>query len=285
MDVINPYELLGFDSKTPNIEMKELKKQYYMLSLICHPDKGGNSSDMIILKNCYEYVKEQIERKDEKSRDYEEVATEFKEFMKTQSQDPPPFSQVYEEAHIWLKEFNDKFNNLKMNNSRDGNLDNNLDNNDEELNDFSIDTSGYGHLMDKSENDSGFSFDDIEFMRVNRDKEVNEKPNVEFTTDIAIYTEPISFNGVDFGTMGNLKKTKVNDFTTRMGNNVLSDYKQAFSSPQPQQQETELNINISTNVMGRYEQLLEEREAMDKLLFEENNNKNNNKNKNVNINI
>jgi hypothetical protein len=282
MDVINPYELLGFDSKTPNIEMKELKKQYYMLSLICHPDKGGNSSDMIILKNCYEYVKEQIERKDEKSRDYEEVAMEFKEFMKTQSQEPPPFSQVYEEAHIWLKEFNDKFNNLKMNdvNHRNVNININVDNDvDEELNYFSIDTSGYGHMMDKSENDNGFSLDDIEFMRVNRDKEVIEKPNVEFTTIITTYKEPISFNGIDFGTMGNLKKTKVNDFTTRMGNNILSDYKQAFSSPQPQQQqENELNANV----MGRYEQLLEEREAMDKLLFEENNN-NKNKSKKLNL--
>ena len=41
--LINPYDLLGFDSKQPNISMIELKKQYFMLSLICHPDKGGNN--------------------------------------------------------------------------------------------------------------------------------------------------------------------------------------------------------------------------------------------------
>jgi hypothetical protein len=80
--------------------------------------------------------------------------------------------------------------------------------------------------------------------------------------------------------MGNLKKTKVNDFTTRMGNNVLSDYKQAFTPPQAN--ELESNSNTNMNVMGRYEQLLEERETMDKLLFEENNNKTKSKNLDIN---
>ena len=90
--LINPYDLLGFDSKQPNISMIELKKQYFMLSLICHPDKGGNNEDMIILKNAYQYIKEQIEGKDEKSKDFKTVEEEFNNFMKEQSDKPPSFS-------------------------------------------------------------------------------------------------------------------------------------------------------------------------------------------------
>ena len=61
MSLINPYELLGFDSKNPNIEMKELKSQYYTLSLICHPDKGGDEEQMKMLMISYKYVLGQIE--------------------------------------------------------------------------------------------------------------------------------------------------------------------------------------------------------------------------------
>ena len=106
--LINPYELLGFDSKTPNIDMKSLKSTYYTLSLICHPDKGGTTEDMLVLQNAYLYIKSQIELKDAKSKDFKTIESEFNEFIKQQSSDPPPFSKLYEEAHIWLKEFNTK---------------------------------------------------------------------------------------------------------------------------------------------------------------------------------
>jgi hypothetical protein len=264
MDVINPYELLGFDSKTPNIEMVELKKQYYMLSLICHPDKGGNSTDMIILKNCYEYIKEQIERKDEKSRDFEEVASEFKEFMKTQSQDPPPFSQVYEEAHLWLAEFNNKFNSLKMSSN-----DNNQFNQEDE---FEIaDNDGYGHLMDGNDTDHNINLYPIDKLLDNRNKEINERPKVEFTSEVVVYTEPMSFNHFGIGGNGvSLVRTKVDDFTTAMGSNVLSDYKKAFTSAQPPQVDENEN---KKDVMSELERIINERKQMDELLLEETSNK------------
>ena len=266
MDVINPYELLGFDSKNPNIEMVELKKQYYMLSLICHPDKGGNAADMIILKNCYNYIKEQIERKDEKSRDFEEVASEFKEFMKTQSQDPPPFSQVYEEAHLWLAEFNNKFNSLKMSNDTQ-----NQSNEEFETMGFDIaENDGYGHLMDGNDNDHNLNLYPIDKLLDNRNKEINERPKVEFTSEVVVYTEPMSFNHFGMGCNGvSLVRTKVDDFTTSMGSNVLSDYKKAFTSAVPLDSEGE----NKKDVMSELERIINERNVMDELLLEEASNK------------
>ena len=55
--LINPYDFLGV---TINSSIKELKKKYFELALICHPDKGGNSNDMDILNKAYLYILEQI---------------------------------------------------------------------------------------------------------------------------------------------------------------------------------------------------------------------------------
>ena len=82
--LINPYDLLGFDSKNPNITMKALKSSYYTLSLICHPDKGGNKEDMIILEQSYQYIKKQLENASEHQKTIEQLEEEFKTFIENQ---------------------------------------------------------------------------------------------------------------------------------------------------------------------------------------------------------
>ena len=205
--LINPYELLGFDSKQPNILMKDLKKQYFTLSLICHPDKGGNADDMIILKNAYQYIKEQIEGKDEKSKDFEIVEEEFKEFMKTQSSNPPPFSQVYEEAHLWLKEFNEEFEKQKIVSTDT--------NNNKEINEYLLyynnKNDGYGNLMDTHTD-------------ISREDEIKIKPSVEFKSDITIYKTPESFS-YNSNTGYDIYKQKITDFSNNRG----VDYKKAYT--------------------------------------------------------
>jgi curved DNA-binding protein CbpA len=190
---INPYELLGFDSKYPNlITLSQLKKTYYTLSLICHPDKGGNPDDMIILKNSYQYIKNQIEHKDSKPHNYELVEEEFKNFMKEQSNKPPPFSSIYEEAHEWLLDFNEQFiqNKLqakqeyknKHSNENDFQLYDNESENENLKKIFSenILEDGYGHLMDLTES-------------TDRDEEIKKDVTHHFVKDITFYKEPTSY--------------------------------------------------------------------------------------------
>lgn len=50
----DPYAVFGATLETP---LAELRKRYYDLSLICHPDKGGRAEDMIALRNAYEVVR------------------------------------------------------------------------------------------------------------------------------------------------------------------------------------------------------------------------------------
>ncbi len=239
MSLINPYDLLGFDSKNPNIEMKELKAQYYTLSLICHPDKGGTAEDMIILKNAYQYIKEQIEGKDLKSKDVKEVEEEFKNFMKDQEATPPPFSQIYEEAHLWLQEFNNKFNESK---------------NPEQSFEISL-SDGYGEMMDNS-----YIVDvDMDKLKNKREKEVTE-PIFEFKQEVVVYTDPVSFN-FNSSCGFNLNQEKINDFSI----NTMSDYKKAFTSIQFE------NLSVNDNnddVLNNFEKMMADRASLDNNLVE-----------------
>jgi curved DNA-binding protein CbpA len=239
--LINPYDLLGFDSKQPNISMIELKKQYFMLSLICHPDKGGNDEDMIILKNAYQYIKEQIEGKDEKSKDFKTVEEEFNNFMKEQSDKPPSFSSIYEEAHLWLQDFNKEFEKNKT-------IEHDYNN------------DGYGNLMDNTNNM------DLN-INLNRDDEIKIKPTVEFKSELIVYTEPLSFNhnssnGCD------IDRKKITDYTIDMG----SDYKKAYTIydnniSDKQFLKTEIITKDDLQVDSNLEKLLAERKKLDNILY------------------
>jgi len=251
--LINPYDLLGFDSKNPNISMKELKSSYFTLSLICHPDKGGNKEDMVILQNAYLYVKAQIELKDNNSKDYKIVENEFKEFMKEQSSDPPPFSVVYEESHVWLKEFNDKFEESKQQKDVKNTIYERL----------LLDEDGYGSMMESTNN---HSFDHLDNLKNQRDNEIKETIKHQFENQITTYKEPQTLNHYTSNGICNINSSglKVNDFTTNVGNLNLSDYKKAFTSaPDDIKLETLVIEKKNDDIDSILNKLLLEREEFD----------------------
>ena len=77
MSNINPYNLLGV---TIESTQKEVRKSYYRLSLMCHPDKGGSKEDMNIIHNAYLYVKKQIDFSECKEK-LEDIEDDFKNFF------------------------------------------------------------------------------------------------------------------------------------------------------------------------------------------------------------
>ena len=190
MESVNPYELLGVNS---NSTLKELKNNYYSLALYCHPDKGGSEKDMIILKNCYNYIKIQLENHTNKT--YEELEKDFEIFCKDQEVIPPKFCKIFSETHEeWSNVFNTNFTENKYSNL------------------FDI---GYGDLMDSDKNlNSKYSV------------EVKGTNDNIFKTEIVVYDkpEPLPIN-VDHNTR--LDLNVINDFTY----NNMADYKLAFSDP------------------------------------------------------
>lgn len=85
MSVVNPYDFLGV---TPTSSLTEVRRAYFRLSLLCHPDKGGRADDMRILQSAYEWITHHIETvKSHGTETYEEKEDNFKEFLESQQQE------------------------------------------------------------------------------------------------------------------------------------------------------------------------------------------------------
>ena len=293
--LFDPFEFSGFDSKNPNnITIKDLKKSYYTLALICHPDKGGNPEDMLILQNSYLYIKEQIELKDTNSKDYDITCQDFQKFMKEQSQDPPPFSKVYEDTQEWLREFNSLFNESKTNNI--------------ELNDTDLLNPGYGEFMEPTADyksninnytrikDVDKEFENIKLTRQNevidyknlkentententknqeniKDDDINVKIKNEFKTEIVQYVEPreANFNNTVLNlNVLDVSGNKLDNFNSVMKNMSLCDYKEALSSADLTLEQLETvkidkTCHTVEEVNINYDKLLNDRKRMDK---------------------
>src|SRR6476620_4126000 len=124
MKFFNPYDLLGVSIDSTK---EDVKKKYYELSLIMHPDKGGNPDDMISLKSSYEFVMKEIGVID-RSLTVEQLEDEFKVFCDTQTKQIPMFSDIYAEAFD-LQKIND----------------------DSQMTMYASANGGYGDFMEKSE--------------------------------------------------------------------------------------------------------------------------------------
>jgi glycosyltransferase involved in cell wall biosynthesis len=187
MSSINPYDLLNVTSKS---SLSDLKKNYYQLSLYCHPDKGGSADDMVIIKNAYEYIKSQLENSTQQT--YEELEQEFQEFCKIQENNPPKFCNIFSETHEeWSKVFNSTYSEQQYSNLFD---------------------KGYGEFMDQSDNKMDYK----------PEERLENEHN--FTSDIVIYKEPFA-TPIDVDHNMPLDKKEILDFTYK----GMSDYKKAFS--------------------------------------------------------
>ena len=204
--VLNPYELLSIDPYNPN--MKQLKKNYYSLVKICHPDKGGSEKAMRTIQYAYAYIKLQfLNCKDLKT--YEQLENEFTQFCKTQEQRESGFKFTYnkeggDDYASKQKKFNEKFEAAKKNNIT------------------SFD-KGYGTLMSESEYTKGkLSYDNTNISKKHKHVFTNIDNN-----SLTVYREPESFLQ-SYGNHERFDVKKVKDFSYTTGKLYMSDYQNAF---------------------------------------------------------
>jgi len=199
--MLNPYELLGVTIDTPK---DDIKKIYYQLSLLAHPDKGGNSDDMITLKKAYDFVMREIKNINT-SVTVEELETTFKEFCKTQESSVPLFQDIYAEAFN-VEKFNDYFD---------------KHNNETKLSGPFLE-GGYGDMMDNSgfgnNTNTNFEYKNIEVGEVTH----------QFTTTLAEYRAPKEMQ-VQQHLMDYSRKEPIDDYSLDVGGLHMSDYKSAFT--------------------------------------------------------
>lgn len=207
---LNPYEFLGVNI---NSSLTTLKNIYYELALICHPDRGGKKEDMIILNNCYSYVKNQLENKkyENISDSYLHLEDEFKDFCQKQEEIIPSFSQIFEETNEFVKEFNRKF---------DESLNFNESNFDKPF------TEGYQNFMENSNLENN---PDIPHLNEIKYPISDCEPPLKtiHQKSVIVYQEPTSLPD-NYGNFQHLNNLKINDFSYDSQTLQMTDYKMAF---------------------------------------------------------
>lgn len=225
--LINPFKLFGLDSKST---LDELRKAYYKMALICHPDKGGTKEDMDIVYKAYIYIKNQLENcKEEK--EYDKLEEDFKDFCQKQTDNPPPFLEIWELSDD--KRFHDEFNKKFMK----------LHHHDDIEKDSPF-KDGYGELMDKSEYHNSHVN--------NYDNNIKGNTANKFNKDIIEYKEPQALPDT-YGKYYNFNVKNLKDYSE--GN--MSDYMMSFTEPE----------KMDGKIVNRtLEDIKKEREKQDKLI-------------------
>ena len=175
---INPFKLFNITCKSNLIE---LKKSYYELSLMCHPDKGGRTEDMMVITSAYRFIKEQIIKNEDKVElDYENAEEEFQKYVENNPiPKTPMMSEVFDEYTDFNKKFNEEFS--KNNNRYD-----------------KLSSLGYEKMMDESK--------------------IGEYLNEENNYD---YNELLKLEGLNFGDKINTKEEKREEFKNRYTNDNI----------------------------------------------------------------
>jgi curved DNA-binding protein CbpA len=238
MNNINPFNLLGVAIESSH---KEVRRAYYKLSLLCHPDKGGSKDDMIMLHNAYNYVMEQIEFS-EKADTLENIEEDFKNFFEKNKTEVPPFYELWkrsEEAEF-LREFNKNFEENK-NNEMENNL---LNSNVSGV--FSV---GYGEFMEERKGEQK------EDQKEDEDEDLMRPLNNKFEEELVVYKEPVNLPN-DYGVYERFDVEKIDDYSDKTKELNMFDYKKAHSERRDQEinkEKTECDVNEA------YEKLIKER--------------------------
>ena len=87
--IMDLYAMMGLTINSP---LGEVRKAYRNMARVCHPDRGGNTSDMCILKNAFDYIVYQLEHVSLESEkgSFEDREAEFEKFIRSQTETKIP---------------------------------------------------------------------------------------------------------------------------------------------------------------------------------------------------
>ena len=231
MSLINPFLLLGLDVHDNKINLKKVKKTYHNLSLLTHPDRGGNATDFMIVHNAYKYVLEQVEQSREMV-ELELLEEDFKNFcLENKIKKLPTLLDIRDETAVFNKKFNEEWEEQK--------------NDIEIINPFSQD-NGYGNLMEES----SIIPEEIE-QKDDKDIKLTNK----FKRDVMIFTEPKALPD-NYGSHQRYDIDQVDNF----GNlpEQMYDYRETHSEINPNVPKIEDKIEDKPD--NDFEKLLKQRQ-------------------------
>ena len=254
MSNINPYNLLGV---TIDSTEREVRKSYYRLSLMCHPDKGGSKEDMNIIHNAYLYVKKQIDFSECKEK-LEDIEDDFKNFFEKNKIEVPSFYKIWErsEEAEFLREFNKEFN---KKNKSDINI-NYVSN---------IFSDGYGKYMEEEEEKSLREVSNTLLKETNKEilekyRNINMKKELKnkFSEELVIYEEPTAVPE-NYGEYERFDVEELNDFSQQTEKLNMYDYKVAHSKKNDRELNEIEKEKINMNMKDALDKLRLERDKFD----------------------
>ena len=205
--VINPYHLFGLNIDST---LSDLKKSYYELSLICHPDRGGDKQEMITVHNSYLYLKKQLSNHNHQdlSETYQDLEQQFQEFCLQQTKELPDFCTIYDENNDFIHKFNTQFEERQQHLEQ------------EQSDPFQ---DGYSTLMEPSDN---LSIDNPEYPLSSCEQKITNS----FQQQVIEYQEPKTLPD-NYGNYLNFNVSKIDDFSHQTLNLEMTDYLKAHSEP------------------------------------------------------
>ncbi len=210
--MINPYELFGLDPQ--KVTIKDLKRKYYELALMVHPDRTNNpdGSEMNIVHKAYKYCEHEIlhtQSKEQENPSVEDLEKRFKDFCTSQEEQPPSFRDIMEDA-LELRSFHEQFENSK--------------------NGFKAAyASGYGDYMDASEYTVSSKPTPDTLPKPTYDPMESQPPSKPFSTAIIKYSEFINPSCTKSDFYSYSQTDPLANYTKMIKKLCLSDYKEAHS--------------------------------------------------------
>lgn len=205
--VINPFHLFGLNIDST---LSDLKKSYYELSLICHPDRGGDKQQMITVHNSYLYLKKQLSNINHQdlSETYQGLEQQFQDFCLQQTKELPDFGTIYDENNDFIYKFNRQFEERHQQLKQ------------EQPNPFQ---DGYSTLMEPSNNQVS---DNPKYPLSDCEQQIKNS----FQQQLIEYQEPQTLPD-NYGNYLNFNVSKIDDFSHQTPTLEMTDYLKAHSEP------------------------------------------------------
>jgi curved DNA-binding protein CbpA len=221
MNEIDPYNLLGV---TIHTSLKDLKKSYHSLAMLCHPDKGGAKKDMIMVHQAYKYIQRQLEFASDET--VEDKDYDFAEFIKNNKDILPSYNEIWKEStgSTFLEKFNTDFAEHQQSIMEIPNFE-----------------GGYGEFMEES--DITYDSEIYEILRLKFNDSDGQRQIIRliysyitavgqpFKNELIIYTEPSALPD-HYGFNERLDLTETSDYSAATDSLGMSDYKMAHSGPE-----------------------------------------------------
>lgn len=205
---LDPYALLGV---TVNSSGSEVRKQYLSLASMCHPDRGGNASDMQVVHDAYKYVSQQVALNRQVT--LEELQHEFDTFCREQTSKPPPFRVIFDSER--------DENSKGCKRSTIHNQDVDIFSQSCIVDDGAFEEGGYDVVPSDVSCDEGCTWK----------PPATTEPLPDFSTEMVVYTEPCAIAMPRSGVRDLTTKGPLKDFSCTVGKLQVSDYRIALSAP------------------------------------------------------